>query len=139
MISYRTISLKQYIYFFLLASVKESIGETSSQSVVVAVDRIFTGSMRLDGDAIVDFVKALCQVRYSFDNYIQYFFCLLLPLLSLKSCCLFVNNNYQLPSATIKLFYQIVYAIAIPISRNLIFFFQFSFVFIPWKKKKIYP
>lgn len=45
------------------ASVKESIGETSSQSVVVAVDRIFTGSTRLDGDAIVDFVRALCQVR----------------------------------------------------------------------------
>ncbi|KAH0540473.1 hypothetical protein KQX54_017657 [Cotesia glomerata] len=43
-------------------SVKESIGETSSQSVVVAVDRIFTGSIRLDGDAIVEFVKALCQV-----------------------------------------------------------------------------
>ncbi|CAL8096814.1 unnamed protein product [Orchesella dallaii] len=43
-------------------SVKESIGETSSQSVVVAVDRIFTGSTRLDGDAVVDFVKALCQV-----------------------------------------------------------------------------
>lgn len=38
------------------------IGETSSQSVVVAVDRIFTGSTRLDGDAIVDFVKALCHV-----------------------------------------------------------------------------
>ncbi|OWR54723.1 brefeldin A-inhibited guanine nucleotide-exchange protein 2 [Danaus plexippus plexippus] len=43
-------------------SVKEHIGETSSQSVVVAVDRIFTGSTRLDGNAIVDFVKALCQV-----------------------------------------------------------------------------
>ncbi|XP_013112476.2 brefeldin A-inhibited guanine nucleotide-exchange protein 1 [Stomoxys calcitrans] len=43
-------------------SVKEHIGQTSSQSVVVAVDRIFTGSIRLDGDAIVDFVKALCQV-----------------------------------------------------------------------------
>ncbi|KAK6645643.1 Brefeldin A-inhibited guanine nucleotide-exchange protein 1 [Polyplax serrata] len=43
-------------------SVKESIGETSSQSVVVAVDRIFTGSTRLDGDAIVDFVVALCQM-----------------------------------------------------------------------------
>ncbi|GLV42927.1 Secretory 71 [Carabus blaptoides fortunei] len=43
-------------------SVKEQIGETSSQSVVVAVDRIFTGSTRLDGNAIVDFVKALCQV-----------------------------------------------------------------------------
>jgi len=42
--------------------VKESIGETISQSVVVAVDRIFTGSTRLDGDAIVDFVRALCQV-----------------------------------------------------------------------------
>lgn len=43
-------------------SVKEHIGETSSQSVVVAVDRIFTGSLRLDGNAIVDFVKALCHV-----------------------------------------------------------------------------
>ena len=48
---------------FVSASVKESIGETTSQSVVVAVDRIFTGSIGLDGDAIVDFVKALCQVR----------------------------------------------------------------------------
>ena len=40
----------------------ESLTETSSQSVVVAVDRIFTGSVQLDGDAIVDFVRALCQV-----------------------------------------------------------------------------
>ena len=31
---------------------QESMGETSSQSVVVAVDRIFTGSVRLDGDAV---------------------------------------------------------------------------------------
>lgn len=48
--------------FDFLAGGKGSIGETSSQSVVVAVDRIFTGSTRLDGDAIVEFVKALCQV-----------------------------------------------------------------------------
>jgi len=41
---------------------KESLTETSSQSVVVAVDRIFTGSTQLDGHAVVDFVKALCQV-----------------------------------------------------------------------------
>lgn len=40
----------------------ESILEASSQSVVVAVDRIFTGSTRLDGNAIVYFVRALCQV-----------------------------------------------------------------------------
>ncbi|XP_064626500.1 brefeldin A-inhibited guanine nucleotide-exchange protein 1-like [Lineus longissimus] len=45
-----------------MASIQESMGETSSQSVVVAVDRIFTGSVRLDGDAIVQFVKALCAV-----------------------------------------------------------------------------
>jgi brefeldin A-inhibited guanine nucleotide-exchange protein len=45
-----------------LASVKESINQASSQSVVVAVDRIFTGSVHLDGDAIVSFVEALCQV-----------------------------------------------------------------------------
>jgi len=41
---------------------KENLTETSSQSVVVAVDRIFTGSTQLDGNAIVDFVRALCQV-----------------------------------------------------------------------------
>ena len=35
-----------------LANFHETVGETSSQSVVVAVDRIFTGSVRLDGDAI---------------------------------------------------------------------------------------
>ncbi|XP_074643889.1 brefeldin A-inhibited guanine nucleotide-exchange protein 1-like [Tubulanus polymorphus] len=45
-----------------MATIQESMGETSSQSVVVAVDRIFTGSTRLDGDAIVQFVKALCAV-----------------------------------------------------------------------------
>uniref|UniRef100_A0A8C5T6V5 ADP ribosylation factor guanine nucleotide exchange factor 1 n=1 Tax=Malurus cyaneus samueli TaxID=2593467 RepID=A0A8C5T6V5_9PASS len=45
-----------------IASIQESIGETSSQSVVVAVDRIFTGSTRLDGNAIVDFVRWLCAV-----------------------------------------------------------------------------
>ena len=52
-------------------SVKEHIGETSSQSVVVAVDRIFTGSIRLDGDAIVDFVKALCHVSLDELNGVQ--------------------------------------------------------------------
>ena len=41
---------------------QEQVGETSSQSVVVAVDRIFMGSVRLDGDAIVQFTRALCQV-----------------------------------------------------------------------------
>ncbi|XP_014046161.2 brefeldin A-inhibited guanine nucleotide-exchange protein 1 isoform X1 [Salmo salar] len=45
-----------------IASIQESIGEASSQSVVVAVDRIFTGSTRLDGNAIVDFVRWLCAV-----------------------------------------------------------------------------
>ncbi|KAH7646405.1 brefeldin a-inhibited guanine nucleotide-exchange protein 1-like [Dermatophagoides farinae] len=42
--------------------ISESMIEASSQSVVVAVDRIFTGSIHLDGNAIVDFVKALCHV-----------------------------------------------------------------------------
>lgn len=40
------------------------IGDTASslQSIVVAIDRIFTGSVKLDGDAIVEFVKWLCYV-----------------------------------------------------------------------------
>lgn len=44
------------------AILHEVMGETGSHSVVVAVDKIFTGSVRLNGDAIEDFVKALCQV-----------------------------------------------------------------------------
>lgn len=62
-----------------LSTLQECLGETSSQSVVVAVDklvfssecigdnhhqsfRIFQGSSRLSGDAIVHFVRALCSV-----------------------------------------------------------------------------
>ena len=45
-----------------VAIVKESMEETSSQPIVVAVDRIFTTSTKLGGDAIVDFVHCLCAV-----------------------------------------------------------------------------
>ena len=41
---------------------QERMGETSSQSVVVAVDRIFTGSVRLDGDAIGECDTSLIDV-----------------------------------------------------------------------------
>jgi brefeldin A-inhibited guanine nucleotide-exchange protein len=46
----------------ILANIQQQIGETVSQSVVVGVDRIFTGSVRLDGDAINEFVRCLCTV-----------------------------------------------------------------------------
>ena len=42
-----------------MAHLQESMGETSSQSVVVAVDRIFTGSVKLDGDAIGEKIMTL--------------------------------------------------------------------------------
>lgn len=45
-----------------LSTLQGALGETSSQSVVVAVDRIFHGSSRLSGDAIVSFVRSLCHV-----------------------------------------------------------------------------
>ncbi|XP_063968593.1 brefeldin A-inhibited guanine nucleotide-exchange protein 1-like [Lytechinus pictus] len=45
-----------------IASLQEAMNKTSTQRFVVAVDRIFTSSTRLDGDAIVDFTEALCQV-----------------------------------------------------------------------------
>ncbi|KJH41582.1 hypothetical protein DICVIV_12441 [Dictyocaulus viviparus] len=45
-----------------LATLQGALGETSSQAVVVAVDRIFQGSCRLTSDAIVSFVRALCAV-----------------------------------------------------------------------------
>ena len=39
-----------------MATIQEQVTETSSQSVVVAVDRIFTGSTRLNTNAIGMFV-----------------------------------------------------------------------------------
>ncbi|KAL7672315.1 hypothetical protein ACOME3_007204 [Neoechinorhynchus agilis] len=45
-----------------LFSFQESVMEANAQSVVVAIDRVFTGSIYFDGDAIVEFVRALCIV-----------------------------------------------------------------------------
>ncbi|KAI9183149.1 guanine nucleotide exchange protein for ADP-robosylation factor [Blastocladiella emersonii ATCC 22665] len=38
--------------------------ETTSQGVVVATDKIYSGSVKLNGTAIVDFVEALCTVSW---------------------------------------------------------------------------
>ncbi|CAF1498387.1 unnamed protein product [Adineta ricciae] len=45
-----------------IQSMQDQIHVTTTQNVVVAVDRIFSGSARLDGDAIVAFVQSLCHV-----------------------------------------------------------------------------
>jgi brefeldin A-inhibited guanine nucleotide-exchange protein len=45
-----------------LANIQMQIGENLSHSMIVAVDRIFSCSVRLNGDAIVEFVKCLCHV-----------------------------------------------------------------------------
>jgi len=45
-----------------IQSIQDQMHETSSQSIVVSVDRVFSGSARLDGDAIVEFVRSLCHV-----------------------------------------------------------------------------
>eukprot|EP00128_Syssomonas_multiformis_P004069 Colp12_sorted_trinity150504_noHs@11367 len=45
-----------------LDNIKRTLGETNSQSILVAVDKVFTQSVQLNGDAIVDCVKWLCVV-----------------------------------------------------------------------------
>lgn len=45
-----------------LEVLRESLGESFSQGVGVAIDRIFDGSSRLSAEAIVHFVNALCEV-----------------------------------------------------------------------------
>ena len=47
---------------------KESLTETSSQSVVVAVDRIFMGSTQLDGHAVMDFAVSSLHRRAGSDT-----------------------------------------------------------------------
>lgn len=46
------------------AVVEVQNSEATSQTMAIAVDRIFSGSVRLSGEAIVHFVKALCQVSW---------------------------------------------------------------------------
>ncbi|TKR93853.1 hypothetical protein L596_008231 [Steinernema carpocapsae] len=41
---------------------ERALQETSSQDIVVAVDKIFQGSSRLSAEAIVHFVKAICAI-----------------------------------------------------------------------------
>ncbi|KAF1766359.1 hypothetical protein GCK72_006316 [Caenorhabditis remanei] len=45
-----------------IQSFQEAFSYTFSQSVVVPIDRIFTGSSRLSSEAIIHFVHALCEV-----------------------------------------------------------------------------
>lgn len=46
-----------------MATIQEQVGETGSQSIVVAVDRIFTGSTRLDRDAIGEWLFGTGEMR----------------------------------------------------------------------------
>ncbi|KAL5248280.1 hypothetical protein ACHWQZ_G017457 [Mnemiopsis leidyi] len=46
----------------LVSSLQQTLGTSANQNVIVAVDRIFTGSDRLDGSAIVYFTDALCKI-----------------------------------------------------------------------------
>ncbi|KAI8994988.1 hypothetical protein BDB01DRAFT_872611 [Pilobolus umbonatus] len=47
-----------------LSLTEEVTYASSSQSLVVAVDRLFTSTVNLNGDAIVDFVRALCETSW---------------------------------------------------------------------------
>lgn len=60
--SQQILSTTSYLDAKTLANIQMQIGETVSQSLIVAVDRIFSCSARLDGDAIVEFVRWLCHV-----------------------------------------------------------------------------
>lgn len=44
--------------------VEESASETSSQQMVIAVDKIFSSSVKLSGSAIVEFVRSLCATSW---------------------------------------------------------------------------
>ncbi|KAI9206768.1 uncharacterized protein BJ171DRAFT_18598 [Polychytrium aggregatum] len=44
--------------------IDEAAAEASSQGMTIMVDKIFTASVKLSGGAIVEFVRALCQVSW---------------------------------------------------------------------------
>eukprot|EP00127_Corallochytrium_limacisporum_P003541 Clim_evm24s150 gene=Clim_evmTU24s150 len=45
-----------------LRHVQETMGEKNAQALLVSVDKVFASTSRLSGEAIVDFVRWLCQV-----------------------------------------------------------------------------
>lgn len=47
-----------------LSLTEEVTSASSSQSLVLAVDRLFTSTVNLNGGAIVDFVRALCETSW---------------------------------------------------------------------------
>ncbi|KAI8971778.1 hypothetical protein BDF20DRAFT_948087 [Mycotypha africana] len=47
-----------------LSLTEEVTSASSSQSLVIAVDRLFTSTVNLNGEAIVDFVRALCETSW---------------------------------------------------------------------------
>ncbi|KAI9469661.1 MAG: hypothetical protein EXX96DRAFT_654121 [Benjaminiella poitrasii] len=47
-----------------LSLTEEVTSASSSQSLVLAVDRLFTSTVNLNGEAIVDFVRALCETSW---------------------------------------------------------------------------
>jgi brefeldin A-inhibited guanine nucleotide-exchange protein len=47
-----------------LSLTEEVTSASSSQSLVIAVDRLFTSTVNLNGGAIVDFVRALCETSW---------------------------------------------------------------------------
>ncbi|GAA5807553.1 hypothetical protein MFLAVUS_000918 [Mucor flavus] len=47
-----------------LSLTEEVASASSSQSLVLAVDRLFTSTVNLNGGAIVDFVRALCETSW---------------------------------------------------------------------------
>ncbi|KAK0425566.1 hypothetical protein QR680_009262 [Steinernema hermaphroditum] len=54
--------LGQHVYAKNLHGYDRTLQETSSQDIVVAVDKIFQGSSKLSAEAIVHFVKAICAI-----------------------------------------------------------------------------
>jgi brefeldin A-inhibited guanine nucleotide-exchange protein len=46
------------------AASSPAMNPKKSQSLTITVDRLFTGSVKLSGTAIVDFVRALCLVSW---------------------------------------------------------------------------
>lgn len=47
-----------------LSLTEEVTSASSSQSLVLAVDRLFTSTVNLNGSAVVDFVRALCETSW---------------------------------------------------------------------------
>jgi hypothetical protein len=103
---------------------QDRIQETSSQSIVVSVDRIFSGSARLDGDAI----GKMSRLKLSY----QIFFVLPLVAFVRSLCHVSMDELYSTPPRMFSFQKEFLKPFEIIMKKNSYVLIFFEYIKFQW-------